>query len=60
MAGAASWGFAGVYAYKRYDLTHGRHLETLMALLARRSATTDGASAGTESVAAADASEQLL
>jgi hypothetical protein len=39
---AALVGFAGVYAYKRYDLTHARHLETLKALLARRSATTDG------------------
>ena len=52
-------GFAGVYVYARYDLTHARHLETLKSLLARRSATTARASAGaTGSAPAARADEQ--
>ena len=42
-------GFAGVYAYSRYDLTHARHVETLKSLQDRKQ------TGSAESVAAADA-----
>jgi Na+/melibiose symporter-like transporter len=39
-------GFAGVYAYTRYDLTHARHLETLKSLQERKRMSAEGPSAG--------------
>jgi Na+/melibiose symporter-like transporter len=52
-------GFLGVYAYKRYDLTHARHLETLETVAARRAAAKPGAIADTtERVPVPGASEQ--
>lgn len=52
-------GFLGVYAYKRYDLTHARHLETLETVAARRAAAKTGAiTETTERVPVPGASEQ--